>query len=127
MVKPAAGYQPLAYLPRKLSKQPVPWQDGKNIGRCLVRSKWLGLNGRACDVSVSEYHASEANVIRFMQEIEKHYLVIWPSSELCGKMWCKSQVGDVFIYRDGGHLSHDGSRYLGKVMNFYAMIKEDRS
>ena len=110
------GIKPVIFAP--------PPRDGKNIGSCLVRSKWLGLDSSVCDISVSEYHKSEEKVISFMEEISKRYTVIWPSDELCSKLSCRSQVGDVFIYRDGGHLSHEGSRYLGKVMGFYALIKD---
>jgi hypothetical protein len=36
MIKPAAGYQPLAFLPRKLSKQPGSWQSTRREGTLVM-------------------------------------------------------------------------------------------
>src|SRR5262245_58638993 len=39
MIKPVAGYRPLAYLPRKLSKQSGPPQNGHHRSRLALRRR----------------------------------------------------------------------------------------
>jgi hypothetical protein len=55
--------------------------------------------------------------------LESSVPVVWLSDTLCSSRHCVSHINDVFIYRDGGHLSHEGSAYLGKVVDFYEAIK----
>ena len=41
---------------------------------------------------------------------------------LCVDDLCSATMDNVFIYRDGGHLSHEGSAYLGKRFDFYGVL-----
>ncbi|WP_421916266.1 SGNH hydrolase domain-containing protein [Mesorhizobium sp.] len=100
---------------------PVPI-DGSDIGGCLVRSRWLGTNGRGCEPSITDVRESGANVRRMLDSFSSQYKVINLDDFLCGETFCKIRDGDVMIYRDGAHLSHEGSRYLGASMHFYDQI-----
>jgi peptidoglycan/LPS O-acetylase OafA/YrhL len=104
---------------------PVPI-DGSDIGGCLVRSRWLGGNGWGCEPSVADVRESGANVRRMLDSFSNQYKVINLDDFLCGETFCKIRDGNVMIYRDGAHLSYEGSRYLGATMHFYDQIVTPR-
>ena len=112
------GITPVVFAP--------PPTDGQDVGGCLLRSKWLGLDDGACNISISAYHADQENVIQLLHSIQQNHRVIWLSKELCGEAYCAARIGGIFIYRDGMHLSHEGSRYIGKAMDFYHLITSFR-
>ena len=109
------GITPIVFAP--------PPSDGEDTGNCLVRNKWLGLDSTTCVISLEKYQAKQNRVIAFLKIIQKYSTVIWPYTFLCKDDYCDSQVGDILIYRDSGHLSHEGSRYLGASMDFDRLIR----
>lgn len=108
------GIRPVVFSP--------PPQSGLEIGQCLAKSALFNLDTSNCDFSFAEYRASNANVFEFLVEIDKDYDVVWLNDFICDGATCKASLGDVFIYRDTGHLSHEGSRLVGKEMDFYNRI-----
>jgi len=110
------GIKPIVFSP--------PPRDGRDIGLCLARSNWLGLEGTVCDLKLADYRAYEAKTLRFLSRIEERYEVIKVADYLCAKRRCKAEEEGVFIYRDKGHLSIAGSIYLGQMMNFYHVITQ---
>jgi len=107
------GVKPIVFAP--------PPSDGGDIGNCLVRNIfYIGLMD--CKVSVDKYQDRQKDVTAFLKEIENDYPVVWMDQILCNNTFCNTELDGVFIYRDGGHLSIDGSAYLGKKMDFYKII-----
>ncbi len=100
---------------------PTP-QNGQNIGHCLVKSELFDADRRVCDIRVSDFLYRQSEVWNFLGELEKSVKVVWLNNYLCSSGICKSSFGDIMIYRDNGHLSHEGSDYLGRKMNFYEEI-----
>lgn len=111
---------------RQIGKTPVifspPPQNSKNIGRCLLKASLFHENKKLCDFPLSDATEHQANVWRFLKEISKDVKVVNFSDYLCDKIICRASLGEVFIYRDDGHLSYEGSSYLGAKMNFYQTL-----
>lgn len=98
--------------------EPLP-ANGKDIGNCLVKQAFY-FDAINCRIDVSDYKASR--VPWLLREIEKDYPVVWLSDILCDGKFCSSEMDGNFIYSDAGHLSVEGSVYLGKKMDFYKLI-----
>ena len=98
--------------------EPLP-ANGKDIGNCLVKQAFY-FDAIDCRIDVIDYSAS--GVPWLLGEIEKDYPVVWLSDILCDEKFCNSEMNGNFIYSDTGHLSVEGSVYLGKKMDFYKLI-----
>jgi hypothetical protein len=102
---------------------PTP-QNGENIGNCLVKATFFKENKKFCDIKYSDSTARQSEVFDFLKKVEKISTVIWLSDFLCSSGICKTSANDVLLYRDEEHLSHEGSSYLGKEMNFYSLLEK---
>ena len=101
---------------------PTP-ESGQDIGRCLAKAKFLGINQDECNFDLEHSNQQQQLIIEFLKIVEKSgYKVIFLSDGICEKGICRAAVDDTFIYRDGGHLSHEGSALLGSKMNFYNLM-----
>jgi peptidoglycan/LPS O-acetylase OafA/YrhL len=113
---------------RSLGKVPVVFsptpQNGQNIGVCLKKATFFGQDISLCDVRVSDSLVRQANIWIFLSELEKYVTVVNFADFLCTDSLCSASLDNVFIYRDVGHLSHEGSAYLGKRFNFYDILVE---
>lgn len=113
---------------RELKKIPVIFsptpQNGENIGNCLVKATFFKENKKFCDIKYSDSTARQSEVFDFLKKVEKISTVIWLSDFLCSSGICKTSANDVLLYRDEEHLSHEGSSYLGKEMNFYSLLEK---
>lgn len=101
--------------------EPLP-ANGEDIGNCLLKQAFY-FDAIDCRVEVSAYR--ESRVPWLLEEIEKEYAVIWISEVLCDAEFCNSEMDGNFIYSDTGHLSVEGSVYLGKKMGFYKLITSE--
>lgn len=111
---------------RALGKIPVIFSPTPspryNIGKCFVRSRVLGIDADGCNfplvdnVNVNSYLA--------LKKIEREHgvKVIWLSDLICPEGVCLSNMAEVVIYRDHGHLSREGSAYLGKKYDVAGLI-----
>lgn len=112
---------------KELGKTPVVFsptpQNGENIGGCLRKAIFFGQDKALCDVQFSDSLKQQGEVWNFLKKLEKVATVVWLSDFLCSSATCKASFDDVFIYRDNGHLSHEGSAYLGKKMDFYGQLE----
>ena len=113
---------------RALGKKVVvvapPPSSGFNVGRCLelqASDKLIfGSDDGACRISTALYHKH--------QQIARHFLSLLPGVAgvgvvgfedfLCSAQTCETEVDGVFLYRDEGHLSIEGSRRLASQMEF---------
>ncbi len=126
-VAPQAFRETLRAL-RELGIKPVvvspPPRSGQNTGRCLIRAEFHGFSPALCDFSHEQALQSHRPIIEFLSEIEKEFSVIWLSDAICDQGVCRAAIGDNFIYRDGGHLSHEGSALIGVKMSLYDRLIE---
>ncbi len=113
----AMGITPVVFAP--------PLKTGANIGACLMRHYFLQLDLDACNLTAEELEAepSNARVQAFLQQVEADNRVIWlPQLMGCNEGSCPSHIDGLFLYRDWGHLSVEGSEYLGKTHDLYKQI-----
>ena len=110
----ALGLQPVVVSP--------PPNVGRDIGRCLYRSGYLGVDLSRCSFARKDYLVRHERVLQLLRQIAKNHRVIWLDEVLCDSMTCYASVGSVFIYGDFGHLSHEGSVYLGRKMRLYEQV-----
>jgi peptidoglycan/LPS O-acetylase OafA/YrhL len=86
----------------------------KNASKCPVR-RLLFNREESCEV-VWRKEDAYRNIFK---KIEKEYpeaRFIDPSMAICDDETCKSQIGDVPLYRDDGHLNEVGSRLIGQIL-----------
>ena len=82
---------------------------------CFCTWKWHS-------VIRSDYDIDSAKLLKFLEEVDKRYDVVWLSDEICLEDRCRAKIDETFIYRDAGHLSVEGARYIGNKMGFYGRI-----
>jgi peptidoglycan/LPS O-acetylase OafA/YrhL len=100
---------------------PTP-ADGNNMGLCLARAEYWGLNLDVCNFRVDAMSQDRRDAYVFLDSIEKNYRVIRLDNFICNSFQCNTHFGSTYIYLDGGHLTKDGSAMLGKIHDFYGMI-----
>lgn len=105
---------------REAGKHPIvvspPPGTGANVGECLERqAQKLPVFGYAdCAIDVSAYERERANVIAVLRQLEEKTGVdiLWLDETLCSASKCRTRQGDLFLYRDTGHLTVEGSQYV---------------
>lgn len=115
----AMGITPIIFSP--------PPANGVDLGRCLARAGWLGLNLDKCNFRVDEIIQDRVAVYRFLETIDNNYDVIRLDNFVCNSSMCNTHFDLIFIYRDESHFSKEGSAVLGKKSNFYGMIVDGYS
>jgi peptidoglycan/LPS O-acetylase OafA/YrhL len=99
-----------------------PPKNDTDIGRCLVNALRFGAAPELCNFRTADINSLTTQVYSTLQKLESEVKVIWLNDAICDSQTCHAVIGDTFIYRDGGHLSHEGSALLGKRMGWYEMI-----
>lgn len=93
-----------------------PPAPGFDAGACLERKatgKLLLGDRRDCRIPVSHVAERQARVHDFLARVEALGIpVVRFDGVLCSDGYCTSEFNGVFVYRDSGHLSYDGSRVL---------------
>ena len=115
----AMGITPVVFSP--------PPANSINLGRCLVRANWIGLSLDLCDFEVDKISTDSLRAYSFLESISENYRVVRLDKFICDSFLCKTHLGSTFIYRDTGHLSHEGSALIGKKYDFYGIIVGDYS
>jgi len=106
---------------------PPPASDF-NVGACLERL----LTGRIrfggsehCVIPMEKYREKRRLVIELMTAVEKLGVpVINVADALCDDRVCQTMIDGTLIYRDGGHLSYEGSKLLAQRMNWAYLIEQ---
>ena len=99
-----------------------PPTNGTDLGRCLSRAQRSGLSLDICNFKAAEISPELSESYRFLDVIGKHHHVVRLDDFLCDGTSCKTHFGQVFLYRDRGHLTREGATLLGKIHNFYGII-----
>jgi hypothetical protein len=119
---------------RKLGKHIVivapPPKADFNIGRCLERKAKgmliFGTNAENnCNVPIDTYHEKQSSVLEFLKRVENEVKVpvVYFDEILCSENSCLTSIEDVGLYRDGGHLSYDGSRIIAQKMDLGSLLQ----
>jgi hypothetical protein len=80
-----------------------------------------------CDFRLDESQLLQKHVISILNRLESRARVVWLADGICNNGICQSSDGEIMIYRDFGHLSSEGSAVIGKRMNFYGLLEEDKT
>lgn len=91
---------------------------GFDVGGCLRKSVQFSSDISRCDFAVSMWTPATGKVYSALRDIESEATVIWPHKWICSGSVCKPSQQGVLIYRDKGHLSHEGSEWIGKSEAF---------
>lgn len=105
-----------------------PPASGFNMGRCIERiDSRLPTMGVAkdCMIDMNAYRKLMGNVLALMEALPQQagIDVISFDPYLCEGGLCKTYMDGTFIYRDGGHLSHEGSVFMANKMSLVEKIR----
>ncbi|MGR3711527.1 MAG: acyltransferase family protein [Shimia sp.] len=92
---------------------PTP-ASGWDIGLCSLRSAYFGTNAAKCDFALN----SDTAPYKMLKTVEDTVPIYWLHDDICADGVCEAAQDDVFIYRDSGHLSKEGSAFLGTRNNW---------
>jgi peptidoglycan/LPS O-acetylase OafA/YrhL len=92
-----------------------PARDGSNVGQCLLKATIVGENLGGCDFPIGEYLAFAGPTTDFLSSMEEdgEARIVWLPKYSCTLSRCRASMNGAFLYRDNGHLSHEGSRWFG--------------
>lgn len=99
-----------------------PPSNGNDLGRCLAKANWFELESTACNFLKKDMLDIRLGAYYLIDTISSKYKVIRLDDFLCNSNNCETQLNGKWIYRDKGHLSHEGSKELGTEFNFYKLI-----
>jgi len=110
-----ATVQAIEALGKRVTVVAPPPASGENIGECLEKATLLDVPIATCDFSLAAAQAHNASAIALLRAIEaKGTTVVWLEDQLCRDDVCPASEDGVFLYRDAGHLSFEGSRWTGE-------------
>jgi hypothetical protein len=118
---------------RALGKRVVvvspPPASGFDIGRCIERLEndllTIGVKDE-CRIDMGAYQKRYATVLEFLAALPQRagVEVISFDAYLCDAGTCRTYIDGTFIYRDGGHLSHEGSVFIAKAVSLVEKINQ---
>lgn len=91
-----------------------PPQSGADIGHCLTRMALRGESLSLCDFPRARMQQSQGAVRALLATLSVTSPVLDLAQYFCSGATCRSQADGIALYRDDGHLSHAGSRWLGQ-------------
>ncbi|WP_420858534.1 acyltransferase family protein [Marivivens marinus] len=100
-----------------------PPVTGENLGQCLVSVLRSDLPRDSCDFLREDVHPANETIFDFLRSAEPDIRVFYLDRLICPNGACDTMVGSTFMYRDAGHLSIEGSRYLGTELRFYDEVR----
>lgn len=92
---------------------PTPY-SGRDNGRCVAQAMFMNSDKEICD-----FYDKERASYGFLRRIAGYVPIYWLSNNICEDNLCKANIGNILLYRDDGHLSKEGSKYLGAENNWY--------
>jgi hypothetical protein len=75
----------------------------------MMQSLYLEMDEASCNFALE----TETGPFTLLRAVEDEVAVYWLYEDVCNHGICDVMQDGVFIYRDGGHLSKEGSAYLG--------------
>lgn len=99
-----------------------PPGNGTGLGQCLLRAEQQRRALDICDFPVTAISGSRQQVYQLLDRFDERYPVVRLERLICDESMCSTHIGDVFIFRDIGHLSREGAAALGRKHDFYRLI-----
>ncbi|MFX0547412.1 SGNH hydrolase domain-containing protein, partial [Roseovarius sp. S1116L3] len=120
-----ARIQSTAETLRALGKRVVivspPPNSGEDLGKCLLYARVWGKELSQCDFSSSSYSSMIEKSYRLLQKVEASIPVVFLDEAMCQDGTCATSDGNLFLYRDNGHLSIESARSLGSRIDLLAL------
>lgn len=111
---------------RKLGMRPIfvsaPPNDGSDLGLCLTTAVARGFSPDVCNFTQQEYSSWLKDAYDLLRRLDEHEDVAFLSELLCQDGECKTNLGDVFVYRDTGHFSVEGTIALGRDHDLFDFV-----
>jgi SGNH domain (fused to AT3 domains) len=92
-----------------------PPTNGHNIGNCLRKALLYDGDAYSCDFDRSELSDATISAYSLLRKVSTIVPIIWLDHFMCSSE-CHTFEGETMFYRDGGHLTHEGSVAIGKRM-----------
>lgn len=103
---------------RVIIVSPTP-RSGWNNGQCLMRSVYFGMDEASCDFTLD---VAQSN-FEMLRQVERDVPIYWLQDDICAGGTCDVLQDDTFVFRDGGHLSMEGSAYLGRTHDWLRVFR----
>lgn len=100
---------------------PTP-ESGYDIGQCVKKSIMIGRDPSICNFKSPVRDDESERVIRALDSLSNLANIIMWQKLICNNGECIAYKDNTIIYRDKGHLSYEGSEYLGKKYNLFKLI-----
>ncbi len=95
--------------PRVIIVSPTP-SSGANNGLCAARTAFFGGNISSCNFALN----TKTKPFLLLKSVSDQIPVFWLTDSMCERSKCYVTRENIFLYRDTGHLSKEGSTYLGR-------------
>lgn len=89
---------------------PTP-SSGWDIGQCSLRSVYFSEDDDRCNFPLQ----LQTRPYQLLRMVSDDVPVYWIHKDICAGGVCDVIKGGTLIYRDEGHLSREGSAYLGRT------------
>ena len=105
-----------------------PPSANMDLGACQERLAGgrIALGAAAgCLLPVSVYRSQREQELALLDRLERaSFPVIRLDPYLCDEQTCRTLIDSILIYRDRGHLSYEGSRFLATHMDWASLIEQ---
>lgn len=96
-----------------------PPRNGADIAKCLINKETLIVSfnrQKSCNIPVASYRDFYHKELSILTELSNNYdiPIVYLSDYMCNMGECIVTMNNVFLYKDTGHLTIDGSRELFK-------------
>lgn len=91
-----------------------------DTGQCILRSLYFGLGESRCDYAADLSTKPFALVNAVSDDVAVYRL----EKDICPDGWCDVVRDGTIIFRDGGHLSLEGSRYMGERHDWMLFFRQ---
>jgi len=99
-----------------------PPSSGFDIGLCLDRQanrKLIFGASSNCQIPLADFERYQSRELEFIDSLTNEGVeVVRFDKALCSLQSCTTKLDGIFLYRDTGHLSYDGSRLLAVKMRW---------
>lgn len=95
-----------------------PPMTGTDFGQCLLKASYYGVDRRKCDFRRSDAQLHAGRTIELLRRIEGEFPVVWLEDVFCKGAVCAASIEHVLLYRDDGHLTHEGSVHVAAQFDF---------
>jgi hypothetical protein len=89
--------------------------NGEDHGACVLRAAANKTSTAACDFAKKDDTRHGFNLTLAAAATKAGAAVFWLDDLICPQGTCYAERNGVIIYRDAGHLSREGSTYLGNT------------